>query len=95
MSRSRELKKASDLFEKYKTILKPPQATVEKECAAVIEEVVGITVSADKLSYTPSNKTLALKVPSVLKQEIMLHKEEVVLHTIGRVGDHLKGLTII
>lgn len=59
-----------NLFAKYKQLLKPPQASVEKECIEVIKEITGFTLKPEQVSYTVSNRTLYLQVPSVLKSEL-------------------------
>ncbi|MEM9336753.1 MAG: hypothetical protein AAGA35_02785 [Patescibacteria group bacterium] len=95
MPRSRELKKVSDLFDKYKQILIPPQKTVEKAFTEVVEEVLEITIDQKLVSYTPSTNTIGLTVPSVIKQEIKLHQQEVLTHVVGRLGDRYKNLSIL
>lgn len=82
-----EITKVSDLFEKYKTILKAPQGTVVKEVIEVIADITGITVDRKYIKYSVSTKTLSLTAPSTLKQEIGLHKQEIVLHLKARLGE--------
>lgn len=72
-----EVVKLGSLFEKYEKLLIPPQASVEKEVMKVISEVCGRTLSPGQVSYTVSTKTIYLKVPSILKSDILRSREEV------------------
>jgi len=84
---SGEIKKLSDLFEKYRNTLKAPQKTVVSAFCEVVEDVLGVTVDQKKVSYTPHNRTLTLSVGGPLKSEILLHKEEILTHLKGRLGE--------
>lgn len=59
------------LLERYKKILKPPQASVEKEAISVIVAETGITLTATQVRYTPSTRTLAITAPSVIRSELL------------------------
>ena len=85
-NRRSEITKVSDLFEKYKTILKAPQGTVVKEVIEVIGDLTGIKIDRKYIKYSVTTKTLTLTAPSALKQEIALHKEEIMLHLKARLG---------
>jgi len=61
-----------NLLARYKKIFKPPQASVEKECIAVIIEVCGITLLPHQIEYQVATKTLQLKTPSLLRSELKL-----------------------
>lgn len=67
------MKSVGDLFEKYKTRFKAPQASVEKACAEAINEVTGFKVTQAQVTYTVATKTISLQVPSVLKSELKFH----------------------
>ncbi len=71
-SRRGELTKISSLFAKYQATLKPPQASVERVVCAAVNEVVGCTLTPDKVRYTVATKTIYISAPSVLKQEIRM-----------------------
>ena len=60
----------SSILDRYKDRFRPPQASVEKIVQAVIEEVSGFALQPTQIEYTPSTKTIYLKVPSVLKNEL-------------------------
>lgn len=59
------------LLERYKRLLKPPQASVEKEAISVIAAVSGITLTSTQVRYTPSTRTLAITAPSVIRSELL------------------------
>ncbi|MEN9920283.1 MAG: hypothetical protein RL538_176 [Candidatus Parcubacteria bacterium] len=74
------------LLERYKVFLKPPQASVEKECLQVISEVTGIMLRSDQVSYTVATKTLYIKAPSLLRSELLLRRVELLEAFKGRLG---------
>lgn len=71
------MKKISDLFDKYKKTLRPPQSSVEKEVVAIIEDVAGFTIKPEQVTYQPNTKTVQLNVPSVLKTEILKQQSRI------------------
>lgn len=74
------------MFEKYKTRLRAPQATVEKQCVAVVKEVSGFELALDQVEYTVSTRTIALKVPSVLKSELRFYTPQIMQELENRLG---------
>lgn len=92
---SGEIKKLSDLFEKYKTTLKAPQGTVVECFREVVEDVIGIPVRKESIKYTVYSKTLSVSVSGPLKSEIKLHKEEILSHMKGRLGEQSAPSDII
>ena len=83
-----EIIKVADLFEKYKKNLKAPQASVIKELIEVINDLTGISIDRKFIKYAVSTKTVSITAPAVLKQEIKLHKEDILLHLRARLGDN-------
>ena len=95
MPRHNEPKKIGDLFEKYKTLLTPPQKTVEKAFREIVKNELDLDIPPDGVTYTVATKTIHLSVPSVLKQELLLHKtdlEDALKERLGGKGD---GVTIL
>lgn len=84
-----------DLFEKYRKNLKAPQKTVEIETVRVIGELLNLKIKEELISYTPSNRTLVLHVPSLLKQEIKLRQNEVLSELNSRLGDKSCPTTLL
>jgi len=82
-----EIVKVKDLFEKYKKILQPPQKTVELESIRVIGEVSNIKLLEQQVGYTVSTRTLAIKAPSLLKQEVKIHNKEILEELKNRLGE--------
>jgi hypothetical protein len=68
------MKHISDLFERYKNRIKPPQSAVVNEFVEVVKEVLGFDIKSEQCSYVVSTKTLHLKTPSVIKSEILRQK---------------------
>lgn len=82
----KKMKQLGDLFEKYRTRIKAPQATVEKECAQVIQELTGYTVNSSQITYTVSTRTISIKAPSVLKSELKFHYASILQILETRLG---------
>ncbi len=73
-----KMKRVGDLFLKYQTKIKAPQATVEKAVAVAIKKITGFEVAVDQVNYTVSTKTVSLKVSSVLKTELKLYQQQII-----------------
>jgi hypothetical protein len=86
-NRRGEITKISTLFEKYKVTLRAPQGTVVKEVIEVIADVTGVELPSKYVRYAVSNKTLSITAPSIVKQEIKLHQDEIMLHVKARLGE--------
>lgn len=86
MKRRGELIKVGSLFDKYKNILEPPQATVLSEVVEVIEDVCGVVLQKKYIKYSVSTKTISITAPGVLKQEVLRRQAEILLHLRGRLG---------
>lgn len=84
-----------NLLLKYKKNLKPPQASVEKECIEVIKEVTNFLLKADQVEYTVSNKTLYLQIPSLLKSELKPQYPNILLALKNRLGAAHSPTTIL
>jgi hypothetical protein len=85
-STPKKMKQISELFARYKDRIKAPQASVEKECVAVISEVTGLSVTVEQVTYTVSTKTLSLRVPSILKNELRLRQQDILCELKNRLG---------
>jgi hypothetical protein len=72
-----KMKRMGDLFEKYRTRFKAPQASVEKECIVVIKELTQFDLQPSQIEYTVSTRTISLRVPSILRTEILFKKTEI------------------
>lgn len=82
-----EIMKLSDLFDKYKKILKAPQGVVVDCFIEVVDDLIGIKISKEQISYTVHTRTLSVRVSGPLKSEIKLRKKELLVHIKGRLGD--------
>lgn len=90
-----EVKKLSSLFEKYKKTLIAPQKTVIHAFVEVVDELLGITVGSEQVKYSPNNKTLVITARGPLKTELQLHKDEIIAHLKGRLGEKNAPQTIL
>jgi hypothetical protein len=86
-SRRGEIIKVSDLFDKYKKVLRAPQSSVIKEVIEVISDLTGVTLSPKYIKYAVHSKTLSITAPAILKQEIKLHQAEILIHLKARLGE--------
>lgn len=90
-----EVKRVGDLFAKYKNTLVAPQKTVVLAFTEVVFEVLGIAVDAKVVRYTPHTQTLSIQVSGPLKSEIALHRDEILAHLKGRLGERNAPKTIL
>lgn len=79
--------KIRDLFGVYKKRLRPPQGVVIKETQELLEDMFNTSLTKEKISYTVGTRTLHIQTHGPLKSEIMLKKEEILAHLIGRLGE--------
>ncbi len=80
------MKHISDLFARYKNIIKPPQASVIKEFIEVCKEVSGLDIKNEQCSYVLSTKTIYLQTPSLIKSELMQKKSQILIEMGKRMG---------
>lgn len=87
MPRGEGIKPINNLFEKYKKTLVAPQGSVIKEFCEVVHDLYGYSVKKEQVSYSTYSKTLTIKTSGALKTELLLHKEEILTHLKGRLGE--------
>lgn len=87
MARGGELKKVSDLFAKYKNTLRAPQESVESACREVVEDLYAVKLKPEAVSYTPGTRVLHLRTHATIRQELLMHKQEILNHLKGRLGE--------
>jgi len=80
------MKRLGDLFERYRTKIKAPQASVENECIIVIKELTQFDIQLSQLEYIVSTRTISLRVPSILRTEILFKKPEILETLKARLG---------
>lgn len=90
-----EVVKIGKLFEVYKKKLRAPQGSVIAAFHEVVEDILKISMRTSWSSYTPSSRTLALTAPGPVKTEILIHKDEILTHLKGRLGEKNTPLHII
>lgn len=95
MARGEGIKKASDLFEKYKKILRAPQGSVITAFCEVVEDLYGWHIDKDKVSYSVGSKTISVAVSGPMKTELHLHQEEILAHIKARLGEQSSPTVII
>lgn len=84
--RGEGIKKIDGLFDKYKKILKAPQGVVVDSFIEVVNDLIGVQIPKERVTYVTHSKTLSLAISGPLKSEILLHKDEIVSHMKGRIG---------
>ncbi len=80
------IKSITSLFDKYARTLIAPQGTVIAASCEVIGDVCGITVLESNIRYTPHSRVLSLQLRGPERTEVLLRKEEVLIHLQGRLG---------
>ena len=80
-----EMKHLGSLFDRYKKVLVPPQASVEKRVAEIICEITPLQIKPEQVKYTVFNKTISIQIPSILKSELQHHKTAI----LGRLESEM------
>jgi hypothetical protein len=87
MARGEGIKKLSHLFEKYTKNLIAPERTVIAGFLEVTSDLYGWDLKKESVTYNPRTKVLSLAVSGPFKTEMQLHKEEILTHLKGRLGE--------
>ena len=90
-----EVKRIGDLFEKYRKTLIAPQKTVIDTFIEIVDDVLGIKLKFEWVRYTPGSRTLSIVAPGPVKSEIRLHKDDLMAHMKGRLGEKNAPVTIL
>lgn len=78
----------SNILDRFKDRFKPPQASVEKVFIDVVKEVVGFTLKPENVDYSVVNKTIHLKISSLLKTELKAKQSEINEVLLQRLPKH-------
>lgn len=81
------IQQLGNLLERYKKHLKPPQASVEKECIDIIKDLCGLVVQPHQVSYSVSTKTLHIKTPSIVRSELVMKYPDIMTELKRRLGE--------
>jgi hypothetical protein len=81
------IQQLGNLLDRYKRHLKPPQASVEKECIYIIKELYGFVILPQQVSYSVSTKTLHIKTPSIMRSELVMKYPEIIHELKQRLGE--------
>jgi hypothetical protein len=84
-----------NLLERYKKVLKPPQASMEKECLEVIKEITTLELNPKQITYTVATKTISITAPSILRSELKRSYPEIIKALQKRLGVQNAPDTII
>ncbi len=79
--------KVSNLFSKYKNLLRAPQGSVITAFIEVVEDIFHTTLKKEHCSYSPQTKTLSVKVSGMIKTEIILKKKNILQGMAEKLGD--------
>lgn len=85
--RGENIKKVSDLFDKYKKRLVAPEASVINAFVEVVEDLLDLKIDPKQLKYNTSTKVLVMNLNSQLKTEIKINQKEIISHLKGRLGE--------
>lgn len=86
-TRGQGIKKLSSLFDKYKNTLIAPERSVINAFFEVVEDLYGWDIPKNYITYNSKNKIISLKTSGTLVSEIKLHKQEILNHLKGRLGE--------
>lgn len=93
--RGGDVVKISELFEKYKKTLKAPQKTVINVFQEVVKDILSFDIPFEKIQYSPNTKVLFVGMHGPGKSEVLLHKDEILLHMKGRLGEKSAPLDVV
>lgn len=82
-----EIIAVKDLFAKYRSILKAPQKSVEMAAVRVIESVSSVRLKEGQISYTVASRTLFVRAPSLIKQELQFHHQTILVELKNDLGE--------
>jgi len=51
-----------------------------------LEDITGITLEKTQIKYSIHTKVISLNAPSLIKQEIKLKQDEILIHLKARLG---------
>ncbi len=77
------MKSITDLFSKYANI-EPPARAQKDAVVKALKDVLDVDISRDAVEITKG--VAFLSVPSVLKQEIRFHEQEIIERTNAHIG---------
>lgn len=86
-TRGQGIKKISHLFEKYKNTLKAPEKTVITTFLEVIDDLYGWDIPKNYIRFNSQTRMISIQTSGVLVSEIKLHKQEILNHLKGRLGE--------
>ncbi len=86
-TRGKGITKVSDLFSKYKQLLKAPQGSVITAFIEVVDEMFHISVQKSQYSYSLQTKTLSIRVSGMIKSEITLQKKKILSRMAEKLGE--------
>ena len=61
-----------NLIDRYKHIIKPPQASVQKQAIKTIENITTLILREDQIVYNVHTRTLTIKAPSLIRSELAM-----------------------
>ncbi len=85
--RGKGIIKVSDLFAKYKAVLKAPQGVVVAAFQEVIFELLGVRIAKEHCTYSVGSKTLSVRVAGMIKSEIKLQKKLILSKMAEKLGE--------
>jgi hypothetical protein len=75
-----------DLFAVYKTKLIAPERSVKEVCVVCVKEICGFDITREQVAYTPTTKTVTFIVPSIIRQELMMRKSQLLMVMEHKLG---------
>lgn len=95
IKKERKLNAINTLFDKYKRTLRAPQGIVVEAFIEVVNDLIGLQIPKERITYTVGQKTLSLRVSGPLKTEIKLHEADILNHLKGRLGSQSAPVRIL
>jgi hypothetical protein len=77
----------SGLLEVYKKRLRAPQKTVIAAFCEAVLQVASITIEPRLVRYIPTTRTINISASGVLKQEIKMREQAILMQVVKDIGE--------
>lgn len=84
-----------NLLSKYRSNLQPPQASIEKAYIKAVDEVLGLSLTSNQVSYTVATKTIFIQAPSIIKTEIKRKQPQILSALEKHLPNNSKPETVL
>lgn len=85
----------SGILDAYKGRFSAPQQSVIDGFCYVVKTVIGLDIDQKHISYTPSTRTIFVRGPDMMKQELKMREQEIFSAITEKMGKKNTPLHIL